>query len=52
MWEVEPRLYWKVKINGKWTWRVAEVLAGDIHTKYMAVLPPEPPEVKVDETEN
>lgn len=25
MWEVEPRLYWRVKVNGKWTWRKAEV---------------------------
>lgn len=23
MWEVEPRLYWRVKINNKWTWRKA-----------------------------
>ncbi len=23
MWEVEPRLYWRVKLNGKWTWRTA-----------------------------
>ncbi len=23
MWEVEPTLYWRVKINGKWTWRPA-----------------------------
>ena len=20
MWEAEPRLYWRVKRNGKWTW--------------------------------
>ncbi len=23
MWEAEPRLYWRVKVNGKWTWRPA-----------------------------
>ncbi len=23
MWEAEPRLFWRVKINGKWTWRKA-----------------------------
>lgn len=26
MWEAEPRLYWRVKINGKWTWRAAELM--------------------------
>ena len=26
MWEVEPRLYWKVKLNGKYTWRAARVI--------------------------
>ena len=23
MWEAEPRLYWRLKVNGKWTWRAA-----------------------------
>jgi len=23
MWQAEPRLYWRVKLNGKWTWRAA-----------------------------
>lgn len=33
MWEVMPTLYWRLKINGKWTWRKAEVrfdVPGDI----------------------
>ncbi len=28
MWECEPRLYWRVKVNGKWTWKAA-LLDGD-----------------------
>eukprot|EP00661_Eupelagonemidae_sp_cell13_P018382 gene18382-biopygen17402 len=23
MWEAEPRLYWRLKVNGKWTWKAA-----------------------------
>ncbi len=26
MWEVMPTLYWRLKINGAWTWRKAEVM--------------------------
>jgi len=26
MWQVEPRLYWRVKLNGKWTWRTANIV--------------------------
>ena len=26
MWEAEPRLYWRVKLNGKWTWRTAVIV--------------------------
>ena len=38
MWEAEPRLFWRVKLNGKWTWRKAtldeegRVLPPDIAT--------------------
>ncbi len=39
MWEVEPTLYWRVKKNGKWTWVRAQVTAGDMTTKYIAVQP-------------
>ncbi len=24
MWEVMPTLYWRLKIDGKWTWRKAK----------------------------
>ncbi len=26
MWEVMPTLYWRLKIDGRWTWRKAEVM--------------------------
>ena len=26
MWEAEPRLYWRLKVNGKWTWKAAELV--------------------------
>ncbi len=25
MWEVMPTLYWRLKIDNKWTWRKAEI---------------------------
>jgi len=25
MWEVMPTLYWRVKIDGRWTWRKADI---------------------------
>ncbi len=39
MWEAEPRLYWRVKIDGKWTWRPA-VFEHIVHDTYY-VKPPE-----------
>jgi len=50
MWEAEPRLYWRVKLNGKWTWRAATIVAwtpGQVHY----IVEPIKPEVKVNETE-
>jgi len=30
------KLYWRVKLNGKWTWRSATVI--DEHTPYLTVV--------------
>ncbi len=46
MWEAESRLFWRVKLNGKWTWRKATV------DEEGRVLPPEIDTiVKVNENE-
>jgi len=47
MWEAEPRLYWRVKVNGKWTWRTAKWASNEVHESFMviAIEFPIPPEV-------
>ena len=48
MWEVEPRLYWRVKINGKWTWKAAEIV-DDIDYAMQACLVARYPDVNESE---
>ena len=50
MWESEPVLYWRLKVNGKMTWRKAKA-AYIPQAQLWAIEAPRPPEVKVDESE-
>ncbi len=42
MWDVEPTLYWRIKLNGKWTWVRAKTDEGGV---------PFPPQLWQGETE-
>ncbi len=37
MWEVEPTLYWRVKIDGKWTYKKARWASNEIHKTFMVI---------------
>lgn len=50
MWDCEPVLYWRCKINGKMTWKKAKAAFMPQMGMY-AIEPPLPPEVKVNESE-
>ena len=40
MWEVQPTLYWRLKVDGKWTWRKAEILRWCSIDEVWEVIPP------------